>query len=45
MHRYLAGFDFRYNHRGANGANDLSRMDAALNGAVDKSLTYPVLTA
>jgi transposase-like protein len=40
LHRYLAEFDFRYNHRVANGVNDVARMDAALKGARGKRLTY-----
>ena len=40
LHRYLAEFDFRYNHRVAKGINDVSRADAALSGAKGKRLTY-----
>jgi transposase-like protein len=40
LHRYLAEFDFRYNHRIANGVNDAARMDTALRGAKGKRLTY-----
>ncbi len=40
LHRYLAEFDFRYNHRVANGVNDVARMDRALKGAAGKRLTY-----
>jgi transposase-like protein len=40
LHRYLAEFDFRYNHRIANGFNDGQRADAALTGVVGKRLTY-----
>ena len=40
LHRYLAEFDFRYNHRVAKGINDVSRADAALIGAKGKRLTY-----
>jgi ISXO2-like transposase domain len=40
LHRYLAEFDFRYNHRIANGVNDVARMDTALKGAKGKRLTY-----
>jgi transposase-like protein len=40
LHRYLAEFDFRYNHRIAKGVNDVSRADALLKGATGKRLTY-----
>ena len=40
LHRYLAEFDFRYNHRIANGVNDSVRMGNALKGAKGKRLTY-----
>ncbi|HJW40520.1 MAG TPA: IS1595 family transposase [Rhizomicrobium sp.] len=40
LHRYFAEFDFRYNHRIANGANDHARTDIALRGAAGKRLTY-----
>jgi transposase-like protein len=40
LHRYLAEFDFRYNHRVANGVNDLERTTKALAGAKGKRLTY-----
>ncbi|MGA7713233.1 MAG: IS1595 family transposase [Rhizomicrobium sp.] len=40
LHRYLAEFDFRYNHRQANGVNDLMRSAAALKGAAGKRLLY-----
>jgi hypothetical protein len=40
LHRYLAEFDFRYNHRARLGVDDLSRADVALRGAVGKRLTY-----
>jgi transposase-like protein len=40
LHRYLAEFDFRYNHRIANGVNDHARMDAAIKGAKGKRLLY-----
>jgi hypothetical protein len=39
-HRYLAEFDFRYNHRVANGMDDVSRAQHALKGAKGKRLTY-----
>lgn len=40
LHRYLAEFEFRYNHRTANGVNDRQRADNALAGIVGKRLTY-----
>jgi transposase-like protein len=40
LHRYLAEFDFRYNHRTALGVEDAERADKALTGAVGKRLTY-----
>ena len=40
LHRYLAEFDFRYNHRVANGVNDVARAAMALKGAKGKRLTY-----
>lgn len=40
LHRYLAEFDFRYNHRIALGINDDARADAALRGAAGKRITY-----
>ncbi|MCW5697097.1 MAG: IS1595 family transposase [Bauldia sp.] len=40
LHRYLAEFDFRYNHRIALGVNDTARADAAIKGIVGKRLTY-----
>jgi len=40
LHRYLAEFDFRYNHRVALGYNDLTRTDQLLRGIVRKRLTY-----
>lgn len=38
--RYLAEFDFRYNHRVALGVNDAARTEQALVGARGKRLTY-----
>lgn len=38
--RYLAEFDFRYNHRIALGINDIERTDAMVRGIVGKRLTY-----
>jgi len=40
LHRYLAEFDFRYNHRVAFGVGDVDRTTAALRGIVGKRLTY-----
>ena len=40
LHRYLAEFDFRYNHRMKLGFNDMDRTLAAVMGAEGKRLTY-----
>jgi transposase-like protein len=40
LHRYLAEFDHRYNHRIALGYNDTDRTVAAIKGAEGKRLTY-----
>jgi hypothetical protein len=40
LHRYLAEFDFRYNHRTALGVGDVARTETALQGIVGKRLTY-----
>ncbi len=40
LHRYMAEYDFRYNHRIANGYNDMERTDVALAGIVGRRLTY-----
>ena len=40
LHRYLAEFDFRYNHRIALGFNDGERMTLAVTNAAGKRLTY-----
>ena len=40
LHRYLAEFDFRYNHRKAVGIDDQQRADSALQSVVGKRLTY-----
>jgi len=40
LHRYLAEFDYRYNHRSANGIEDGERAAIALRGVVGKRLTY-----
>ena len=40
LHRYLAEFDFRYNHRVGLGVSDIDRTIAAVRGASGKRLTY-----
>lgn len=40
LHRYLAEFDFRYNHRAALEVNDTQRTFYALKGIEGKRLTY-----
>ena len=40
LHRYAAEFEFRYNNRIANGADDRVRADIALTGVQGKRLTY-----
>lgn len=40
LHRYLAEFDFRYNHRIKLGFTDMERMITALRAAEGKRLTY-----
>ncbi len=40
LHRYLAEFEFRYNHRVANGYHDSERSVAALRGIIGKRITY-----
>ena len=40
LHRYLAEFDFRYNHRASLGYNDADRAIAAIKGGEGKRLTY-----
>ena len=40
LHRYLAEYEFRYNHRERNGYNDGARSEQALRGIVGKRLTY-----
>jgi hypothetical protein len=40
LHRYLAEFDFRHNHRVKLGFNDKDRAAAALKGIEGKRLTY-----
>lgn len=40
LHRYLAEYDFRFNHRTALGFSDGERAALAVKGAADKRLTY-----
>jgi hypothetical protein len=40
LHRHLAEYDFRYNHRSRLGFSDLARAMAAVKGAEGKRLTY-----
>jgi transposase-like protein len=40
LHRYLAEFDFRYNHRASLGVDDTERTLAAVRGGEGKRLTY-----
>jgi len=40
LHRYLAEFDFRYNHRVALGHSDIDRTFAAIRGVAGKRLMY-----
>src|SRR5580704_11707570 len=40
LHRYVAEFDFRYNHRSGLGVEDSARTANALKGIVGKRLTY-----
>ena len=40
LHRYLAEYEFRYNHRVANGFNDGDRSEQALKGITGKRLAY-----
>ncbi len=40
LHRYLAEYDFRYNHREGLGFSDHARTNEALKGTVGKRLTY-----
>jgi hypothetical protein len=40
LHRYLAEYDFRYNHRSGVGINDGERATLAVKGAAGKRLTY-----
>jgi len=45
LHRYAAEFEFRYNHRVANGYSDADRAEHALAGIKGKRLTYRVPSA
>lgn len=45
LHRYVAEFDFRYNHRIALGCNDEDRADSILRGIIGKRLTYQTTCA
>jgi hypothetical protein len=40
LHRYLAEYDFRFNHRVKLGFNDGERAALAVKGAAGKRLTY-----
>lgn len=40
LHRYLAEFDFRHNHRIGLGVNDEQRTEKAITGVVGRRLTY-----
>ena len=40
LHRYLAEFDFRYNHRSRLGIEDGARVVDTLKGIEGKRLTY-----
>ncbi|MEM8692508.1 MAG: IS1595 family transposase [Pseudomonadota bacterium] len=40
LHRYAAEFDFRYNHRVANGVDDLARNATLVKASCGKRLTY-----
>ena len=40
LHRYLAEYDFRYNHRARFGIGDQERAEHAILGIVGKRLTY-----
>jgi ISXO2-like transposase domain len=40
LHRYLAEFDYRFNHREALGFDDNDRFNASIPGIVGKRLTY-----
>lgn len=40
LHRYLAEFDYRHNHRSKLGVNDAQRMNKSIGGIVGRRLTY-----
>jgi len=40
LHRYLAEFDYRFNHREALGYDDVARFENSIPGIVGKRLTY-----
>jgi hypothetical protein len=40
LHRYVAEFDFRYNHRVRLGVDDVARTESALRGITGKRLKY-----
>jgi hypothetical protein len=40
LHRYLAEYDFRYDHREKLGFKDTDRAALAVKGAANKRLTY-----
>ena len=40
LHRYVAEFEFRYNHRQANGIDDRGRAREAMRGIIGKRLSY-----
>jgi hypothetical protein len=40
LHRYLAEYDFRFNHREKLGVNDTERTESTIRGATGKRLTY-----
>jgi hypothetical protein len=40
LHRYLAEYDFRYNHRIRLGVDDAARMLAVVKASEGKRLTY-----
>jgi hypothetical protein len=45
LHRYLAEYDFRYNHRVKLGVDDAMRAERAQKGVVGKRLTYGTIGA